>query len=321
MLAGRQRTLNIASTGLHAADQATWEGWLGRKGDAIAFYGGFTLSLSDFDYGSLSYMFRSGNLASLAANYSVISISLPLFCTPSAGYGTESLATVAPGGSLNAAYVTHQTSIANYLASVIPSNVKRIILRLGWEFNGNWYPHCPGNAINSGLSLAANAVLYDQIVGQYYAILLATGLPFELWFPLAAGNNGAGWSWDWTQAFNPARGYVGISLDRYYTPVSVGGFDNNNSSTAWTNALNGQVGLTAIANFALAQGLPLGVHEWGQNIDDLNWFNLFTAWMKSKRVAFQGYFEDLELTTTPTWSLSGGQYPTIGAAYQAAFGP
>ena len=118
------------------------------------------------------------------------------------------------------------------------------IIRLGWEFNGNWFPW-------SAYDPAAWASCWRNIHTSAESVAPAL-------------------RWDWTvnrgigQALPDAsRAYPG---DAYVDVVGVDSYDMwpaVTSEAAWQEQLNGRGGLNEWASFAYAHGKRFSVPEWG----------------------------------------------------------
>lgn len=118
------------------------------------------------------------------------------------------------------------------------------VVRLGWEFNGNWYKW-------SAYDPAAWAECWRQIV-------------------TAAEETAPGLRWDWTvnrgagQSLRDARqAYPG---DAYVDIVGVDSYDmypGVRTEAQWQEHYSGEYGLKFWADFARAHGKHLSVPEWG----------------------------------------------------------
>jgi Glycosyl hydrolase family 26 len=177
------------------------------------------------------------------------------------------------------------------------------IIRLGWEFNGNWYPwaatnptewvQCWRQTVTSAWSTAPR-LRWDWNVNRGISSALA----------------------DPTQAY-PGNQYVSmIGIDSYdwWPAVSDGG---------WYQQLDGTQGLNYWLAFAKAHGKKLSVPEWGsirygeaaggddpQYVEDMRAF--FAA--NARQVAFETIFQG------PVGNYEAGHaMPAAAHAYRAAF--
>ena len=185
------------------------------------------------------------------------------------------------------------------------------IIRLGWEFNGNWY-------IWAATSPATWAQCWQQIVTSARAT--APGL-----------------QWDWnvnrgTSAglADPTAAYPG---DAYVTTIGVDSYDMWPAATTaanWNQQLNGTQGLMYWLTFAKAHGKKLAIPEWG-NIqpgstapgpnaggDDAAYVNDMAGFFQahSAILAYESNFQGP--STGGVYGISS-QIPTASAAYKADF--
>ncbi len=151
--------------------------------------------------------------------------------------GSSSLAACAAGKNNS-----HWRSFAQHMKSSGYSN--QIVIRLGWEFNGDWY-------IWKAADPAAFAGCWRQIVSTVSAI--APDLRFD-WNV----NAGPGSSVRDAAAAYPGDDYVDIvGIDAYdqYPGVT--------SEADWQVHYSGSYGLKHWADFARAHHKPFSVPEWG----------------------------------------------------------
>jgi Glycosyl hydrolase family 26 len=180
------------------------------------------------------------------------------------------------------------------------------IIRLGWEFNGNWY-------VWQATQPAVWAECWRQIVTS--ARSTAPGLQWD-WNVNRGVNSGLA---DPAQAY-PGNAYVDmIGIDSYdwWPPAK--------TAAGWQSQLNGTQGLNYWLAFAEAHGKRLSVPEWGnvsvgtsvggddpQYVRDMRAF--FAA--NAAHIAFEANFQG---------SSTGGNYgvgttvPNAAAAYKAGF--
>ncbi len=177
------------------------------------------------------------------------------------------------------------------------------IIRLGWEFNGNWYPWA-----------ATNPEEWTQCWRQAVTSAWSTAPRLR---------------WDWnvnrgisSALADPARAYPGnryvsmIGIDSYvwWPAVSAGG---------WYQQLDGTQGLNYWLAFAKAHGKRLSVPEWGsirygetaggddpRYVEDMRAFFAANARYVAFETIFQGAVGNYE---------SGHSMPAAARAYKAAF--
>ncbi|GAB6901354.1 hypothetical protein JCM9957A_44440 [Kineosporia succinea] len=185
------------------------------------------------------------------------------------------------------------------------------VIRLGWEFNGNWYAWAAGDA-------EAFKGCWQQVVGAAESVAPAL-------------------TWDW----NVNRG-VGSGLadatkaypgDEYVDIVGVDSYDMYPGAVdqaSWNEHLNGKQGLKYWANFAKSHGKKISVPEWGvypgtasegsNGGDNPYYIAKMNAWFQSlgSQLAYESYFNE----DAPYYAGSiygSGQNPNAGAKYQELF--
>jgi hypothetical protein len=251
--------------------------------------------------GSLSWMTN----AWLGKGYT-ISLGVPIIPTNSSGTAVGSLATGATG-----AYNSYFVTLAQTLVAAGQGND---YLRLGWEFDGNWYPSW--DADTPALE-ADYAAYFDQIVTAMRSV---TGETFQfVWNPDAAAFIQSG--------YNVALAYPG---NAYVNDIGLDAYDESWATPFTpTNAWNVTTlpALTAARAFAAAQGKPLAFCEWaiaftsdGHGLgDDPLYVNNIAAWMKNpaNNVAYESYFN---YDGTSNSILTAGNTPNSLAAFKANFG-
>jgi hypothetical protein len=251
--------------------------------------------------GSLSWMTN----AWLGKGYT-ISLGVPIIPTNSSGTAVGSLATGATG-AYNSYFVTlAQTLVAGGQATDY--------LRLGWEFDGNWYPSWDAQTPALEADFAA---YFDQIVTAMRSV---AGEKFQfVWNPDVAAFTQSG--------YNVALAYPG---NAYVNDIGLDAYDESwLSPLTATNAWNETTlpALTTARAFAAAQGKPLAICEWGIAFlsnghglgDDPLYVNNFAAWMKNTAndVAYESYFN---YDGTSDSILTGPSTPNSLAAFKADFG-
>jgi beta-mannanase len=235
-----------------------------------------------------------------------LSLGVPMIPTDSSGTPVGTLATGATG-AYNANFVT----LAQNLVAAGEGNS---YLRIGWEFDGSWYPW----SATTPATEASFAAYFAQIVTAMRSV---PGQSFRfVWNPDAAAFTQSGYN---VELAYPGSAYVSaIGLDAY----DQSWVSPQTPTTAW----NGYVlpGLEAAAAFASAQGKPLAITEWGVAIrtdghglgDDPLYVDNFTAWMKNPAndVVYESYFD---FNADGTNSLiTGGSFPNALAHFDADLG-
>jgi hypothetical protein len=239
-----------------------------------------------------------------------LSIGVPMIPTNSAKVPVGTLA-VGATGAYNQYYVT----LADTLIAAGEGNA---FLRLGWEFDGNWYPWSASNPIDE-----TNYVTYFQQIVT--AMRTVSGEAFQfVWNPDAVAFTAPGYS---VATAYPGSQYVNvIGLDAYdqswTTPLT--------PSNVWNNTI--LPALTAAENFASSKNEPLAICEWGTITlanghglgDDPLYINNMMDWMKNSanHVEYESYFNrsNIPYGGSANALLTGGQFSSSLAALIAQEG-
>jgi len=235
-----------------------------------------------------------------------LSLGVPMIPENSSGTAVGTLAQGASG-----AYNSYFVTLAQ---SLVSGGASHAYLRLGWEFDGSWFPW---SATSSGAE-ASYASYFQQIVTAMRSV---AGEAFHfVWNPDAGAFTEAGYS---VQAAYPGNAYVDvIGLDAYdqtwATPQT--------PANAWSSTL--LPGLTAAQQFASSVGKPLALAEWGVIVrsdghglgDDPYYINHMVSWMEtaSNDVAYEAYF-DYDASGLNS-QITGGSFPNSLAAFTADLG-
>jgi hypothetical protein len=233
-----------------------------------------------------------------------LSLGVPIIPTNAAGVAQGSLAAGATG-----AYNSYFVTLAQTLVAAGEGNT---YLRLGWEFDGNWYPSWDADSATAETQYAA---YFDQIVTAMRSV---AGEKFQfVWNPDGSAFIQSGYN---VALAYPGNAYVNvIGLDLYdqswLSPLT--------PTNAWDNTT--QPALNAAHAFAAAQGKPLAFCEWGIVTDgaglgdDPLYVNNMAAFMKNPAndVAYESYFN---FHGTGDSILTGGGTPNSLAAFRAAMG-
>jgi ribosomal protein L24E len=233
-----------------------------------------------------------------------VSLGVPIIPTNSSGTAVGSLATGATG-----AYNSYFVTLAQNLVAGGEGNA---YLRLGWEFDGSWFPSWSAQTPSAEANFAA---YFDQIVTAMRSV---PGEDFQfVWNPDAGAFTKSG--------YNVALAYPGSA---YVNVIGLDAYDETWASprtpaTAWNATV--LPALSAAQAFAAAQGRPLAICEWGIAFlsnglgDDPLYVNNFAAWMKNpaNNVLYESYFN---YDGTSDSVLTGGSAPNSLAAFKADFG-
>jgi hypothetical protein len=182
-------------------------------------------------------------------------------------------------GAYNQQWRQFGTTIKNY------GITERTIIRLGWEFNGNWYAWSAKNP-------AEFAACWRQVVSS-------------------AESTAPALRWDWNTNRGPSQ--LGIDSrnaypgDAYVDIVGVDSYDGwpgVKSEADWNEHLNGSYGLKFWADFARQHGKQFSVPEWGvypgtawagHNGGDNPYYvaQMFGFFRKhAKELAYEAYFNE-----------------------------
>ncbi|HEY5025410.1 MAG TPA: glycosyl hydrolase [Acidimicrobiales bacterium] len=208
------------------------------------------------------------------------------------------------------AYNQYFTTLAKNLVSAGEANA---ILRLGWEFNGNWYRWSVQSSAD-----AANFVKYWQHIVTTMRAVHGQSFKFS-WNP----NGPSPTSYSPDQAY-PGNAYVDyVGTDQYdnfwgspFTP-----------SAAWANDLSQQWGLNWLASFAVAHAKPIGIPEWSDEYrpdghglgDDPSFMDAMAAWFVSHKVAFADIWS-YDSSSTYRNNILDGTFPKSLAEFKVDFG-
>ncbi|HEV2713579.1 MAG TPA: glycosyl hydrolase [Gaiellaceae bacterium] len=184
------------------------------------------------------------------------------------------------------------------------------VIRLGWEFNGWWYPWTAKD------DPVAFAEYWRQIVTAMRSV------------------PGGSFKFDWSTNVGPAsvepdKAYPG---DAYVDYVGITVFDQDwypgwqDPRLRWQNLVNLPFGLLWHRDFALQHGKPVVFDEWGLSIrddghgggDDPYYVSKMFTWLNATRAAWALYFEfDKE---DGRHALTNGQFPLAAKRFRELFG-
>ncbi|HTZ07830.1 MAG TPA: glycosyl hydrolase [Acidimicrobiales bacterium] len=232
-------------------------------------------------------------------------LGVPMIPTDASGTPQGTLAAGA-AGQYDASFVT-------LAQELVAGGEGDAVLRLGWEFNGDWYPW----SVTDATDAADYAAYFRAIVTAMRSV---PGQAFcFVWNPNDGGSYG--------DAYTPAQAYPG---NAYVDDVGIDVYDQCWSSpqtpaAAWAEASAGTWGLDWAVGFAAAQGKPVAVPEWGldggvpQGMgDDPAFVSTFGAWIAANDVAFTSYFDDD--VADGSHDLLDGSFPDALAAFRTVFG-
>jgi hypothetical protein len=208
------------------------------------------------------------------------------------------------------AYNQYFTTLGTNLVNDKEANA---ILRLGWEFNGNWFPW----SVSSAAQAANFVAFWRQIVTTMRAV---PGAKFKfLWNP----NSGSPTPYTPTQAYpgNAYVDYVGTDVyDNFWgTPFT--------PTAAWVHQLIEQWGLDWLSAFAVEHGKPIAIPEWSAEYrtdghglgDDPLFVENMADWFVTNQVAFVNVWS-YDSSATYRNNLLDGTFPKALAQFRSDFG-
>jgi hypothetical protein len=276
--------------GTTPASVAEWERFVGRRLTHVSTY--FTNSSGSAMVDNAGWFARQwrGSGKTVAAG------------VPMAGGSLGSLGATAAGRNDGTWKALAQALVANGQPDAI--------LRLGWEFNGDWF------AWSAKSSPQTFASAFRRIVTVMRSVPGAGGLRFD-WNP----GHGPGFV---PEAAYPGDAYVDIiGMDLYDQSFGPRFLD---PAARWADYVNRPYGLRWHRDFARAHGKPMSFPEWGigdrhaagARPDNALFINELADWIAVNDVAYQCYF-DFNKPGDGSHRLMTGQFPAATAAYRAAF--
>jgi len=185
-------------------------------------------------------------------------------------------------------------------------------LRLGWEFNGNWFKW----HVRTASAARQYAAYFRNIVVSMRSV---PGEDFKfIWNPNAASPT----------SYTPDEAYPG---DPYVDFIGTDVYDSFWGSpfapqAAWSNQLTQQWGLDWLAAFSAEHGKPIVIPEWSTDYrsdghglgDDPYFINQFSAWTSSHDVAWTSMFA-FDASDQRN-DITDGAFPNSLRAFEADFG-
>ena len=184
-------------------------------------------------------------------------------------------------------------------------------LRVGWEFNGGWYPWAAAGKTTAFKNAWIRIVtVMRSVPGQSFKFDWNPGLGY-LGFPAEQAYPGDAYV-----------DYIGMDVyDAYY------GADYKTASpqTRWNSYLTQDHGLNWLATFAAAHGKPISFPEWGTGskpdghgaTDSAYFVQQMMAWIASHNVAYHNPWD----YAAPDYNgrFSDGSQPNVAAALMQAY--
>jgi hypothetical protein len=219
--------------------------------------------------------------------------------------GTGTLAQGATG-----AYNSYFATLGSNLVNDGEANA---ILRLGWEFNGYWYPWY----VQTSTDAANFDAFWRQIVTTMRSV---SGEQFKFLWSASA---------DTGTSYSPSAAYPG---NAYVDYVGTDVYDNSwvtpfTPAVGWSNQLNQQWGLDWLASFAAQNDKPIAIAEWSDEFrtdghgfgDDPTFIDNMAEWFIENNVAFTDNF-CYDSSSTYRNDLLDGTFPNALAEFELDFG-
>jgi Glycosyl hydrolase family 26 len=197
----------------------------------------------------------------------------------------------------------------NVATTLVARGYPTAVIRIGWEFNGEWY------AWAASKDPASWIAYWRRIVTTMRSV---PGAKFKFdWCP------GNGWTSFLAQDAYPGDAYVDIiGMDVYNQSW------NPNATTPelrWKDQVNQRHGLKWHAEFAAAHNKPISFPEWGTGTradghgsgDDPLFIEQMSEWIVTHNVAYHDYWD----YNAPIYSgkISDGSQPKAAAAFLKKF--
>jgi hypothetical protein len=275
----------------------SFETWLGRPVDRVHMY--MDSAPKNWTAFESSYGIVIPCLANFAAQGKKINLSVPMLV---AG------ATLVQGAQGN-----FDAEFQKLGAALVQAGLAKATLRIGWEFNGNWYYWGASKD-------PSNWVAYFR---RIVTILKSTpGSSFTIdWCPTWGSN-----------AILPDKVYPGddvvdyIGMDVYDS--TFGGYQKT-PQARWNYITTRGYGLNWLVKFAALHNKPISIPEWGTTSgpnkiggplysnDDPYYFQQMAAFFAANKVAYQFLFD---IDPSGTYYCNLVNFPNSAAAYRTAFG-
>ena len=286
--------LGVFSGGFDPKSADRFEFWLGRKSD---FNVEFLTETAYTDYVGpggakiTDALSHSGWLPPVwAAGHADRNM---LFSIPLATKQDRSLANVAAGQ-----YDVVFTNIAKNIASSYPN----AIIRIGWEFNADWY----------AWSAAGRTQDYINAFRRVSNIFKSVSPTFTIdWCPV----NGFSANASAEQAY-PGDDVVDVIGLDLYNDYRWGDYKTD-PVKRWEWLKTFSHGLVWQQAFSTAHGKPMSLPEWGVNRDDPYFIEQMYNWITTHDYAYVAYWNS---NSAFAGALSNNQYPNAAAKYKQLFG-
>jgi hypothetical protein len=217
---------------------------------------------------------------------------------------------VVTGGTLSSAAAgAYDAQFRQLGATIVANGQANAFLRLGWEFNGNWYPWgANGDPASFKAAFSHVAGVLRSVPGSHFSIV---------WNPsMATGTVPADTLWPGDDVVD----FVGLDVyNQSWRPQDV------DPVVRWQGHLTDNYGLNWLATFAAAHQKRIIIPEWATGTrpdghgwgDDPLFIHNMAAWMRANNVLYQAYWDFTASDFDGT--MSGGKFPLTLQAYTAEF--
>lgn len=279
--------IGVFSGGFSPSSAKAYETWLGRVSDVNVDF------VSDVAYSGTDSMEDAGWMIDQWKAGSTAKRNM-IFSIPLTTHQDPSLLNVATG---------KYDPIFTALAKTIKASYPKAVIRIGWEFNGGWYPW----------SASGRTSEFVAAFRRISRIFKRASADFTIdWCP-TSGNS--------ANLFNVEACYPGddvvdtISLD-LYNDYRWGDYKDN-PTKRWEWIRTCPYGLDWQLKFAAAHKKQMGLPEWSVNKDDPYFIERVYDWVTTHPFRYVCYWDS---NSAFQGKLSGGQYPNAASTYKRLFG-
>lgn len=287
--------LGIFSGGFDPKSAATFETWLGRRSDYNVEF------LTETAFTNYTSPAGVKITDSLVANTGwVVSVwggaNRPdrnmMFSIPLATKQDRSLANVAAG---------KYDDVYRTVAKIIAARYPGAIIRIGWEFNADWYSW-------SAMGRPQDYVAAFRRVAQ---IFRSVSNDFTIdWCPVQGFSSKMP-----ADSAYPGDDVVDVISMDAYNDYRWGDYKTD-PVKRWEWMKNFSYGLVWQRDFAAAHKKPMGLPEWGVNQDDPYFIQKMYEWIRGNDFAYVSYWNS---NSSFKGMLSNSQYPNAAAMYKQLF--
>jgi hypothetical protein len=249
------------------------EGWLGRPMDIA----GTTITTTSYIGSGTPYTTKSGA-------HPLLECSFPLLSIFGESNGLDDMAEAA-SGAYDATYEAMAEALASWANPLLS-------VRIGWEFNGNWY------AWSNGVGTHATYANYVAAFKRAAALVRKHNPHVLIQWNVAWGQPDP--TPYWPGAYDAASNVGGVdvvSMDFYQANISE--YNNGGKQSAWSLAQSGvTIDLDWMVTFAKSKGVKIALSEYGAGtktsggegsgpgLDDGPWTAASIAWMNAQSPGF-----------------------------------